>query len=190
MDYAEEFDALIFDCDGTLSDSMPLHYVAWRETLAENGVEFSQQRFYEMGGMPSVQIVATLSGEQNVPLDAESVAQQKEWAFTQMIDQVKPIDAVCDIARRHHSRLPMAVASGSGRDIVLRQLSALQMTELFDTVVTAEDTPRHKPEPDVFLEAARRMGIMPSRCLVFEDSPLGIQAATAAGMKSIDVRLF
>ncbi len=189
MDYTQEFEALIFDCDGTLSDSMPLHYVAWHETLASYGIGFSEQRFYEMGGMPSAQIIRILSEEQSVTVDAILVAIEKEAAFAAMVDRVEPCHHVCQIARSHHRRLPMAVASGSDRDIVQKQLVALELDSLFDAIVAAEDTQRHKPHPDVFLEAARRLGVNANRCLVFEDSPLGMQAAAAAGMQAIDVRL-
>ncbi|WP_231742328.1 HAD family hydrolase [Stieleria varia] len=188
MDYTNEFDALIFDCDGTLSDSMPLHFVAWRETLAKHGITFTEERFYQMGGMPSGMIVETLGREQSVRVDAVSVALEKEAAFVGMIDRVQPCEHICEIARFHHGRLPMAVASGSGREVVVKQLNVLGLDALFQTIVAAEDTQRHKPEPDVFLEAARRLGVAAQRCLVFEDSPLGFQAAEAAGMKWLDVR--
>ncbi|MCC9599709.1 beta-phosphoglucomutase family hydrolase [Stieleria sp. JC731] len=184
----EKYDGLIFDCDGTLADSMPLHYVAWRETLLRYGIEFSNDRFYAMGGMPSASIVQILAEEQNVVVDAPSVADEKEAAFTELIVQVQPKVAVCEVAKAFHKKKPMAVASGSGRDIVNRQLNALAIADLFSTIVASEDTDRHKPEPDVFLEAAARLGVNPERCVVFEDSPLGFQAAEAAGMDWIDVR--
>ena len=183
-----ELDGLIFDCDGTLSDSMPVHYIAWRDTMAAHGIEFTEERFYQMGGMPSVRIVRQLAGEQSVALDPIAVANEKESAFASLLDRVEPFHAVCEIARRYHGQVPMAVASGSDREIVMKQLVALDLVALFDAVVTSEDTERHKPEPDVFLEAARRIQIDPDRCLVFEDSPLGIQAAQAAGMRWVDVR--
>lgn len=184
----EKYDGLIFDCDGTLADSMPLHYVAWHETLLRYGIEFTNDRFYSMGGMPSAGIVRILAEEQNVVVDPPRVADEKEAAFTELIVQVQPKVAVCEIAQQFHQKKPMAVASGSGRDIVQRQLAALGISDLFATIVASEDTERHKPEPDVFLEAASRLGVDPTRCVVFEDSPLGFQAADAAGMDWVDVR--
>ncbi len=184
----ESYQGLIFDCDGTLADSMPVHYVAWRDTLMRYGIQFPEDRFYSMGGMPSQKIVTLLAGEQGVTVDAVSVADEKEKHFQTLIPTVTPMQAVCDVATSFHRRKPMAVASGSGRVVVLKQLIALGIDDLFDAIVTSEDTERHKPEPDVFLEAARRLKVDPSCCVVFEDSPLGFQAAEAAGMDWVDVR--
>lgn len=184
----QQYDGLIFDCDGTLADSMPVHYVAWRDTLARYEIEFLEDRFYSMGGMPSAKIVATLAEERGVETDPVAVATEKEDYFQTLIDRVEPKHAVCEIAKAFFGVKPMAVASGSGRVVVLKQLVALQIQHLFPVVVTAEDTERHKPEPDVFLEAARQLGVPPANCVVFEDSPLGFQAADAAGMHWVDVR--
>jgi len=184
----EQYDGLIFDCDGTLADSMPVHYLAWRETLLRYGIDFAEDRFYSMGGMPSAMIVKLLSAEQGADPDPVTVAEEKEDLFQTLIDQVRPKQAVCDLAIAFHGRKPMAVASGSGRVVVIKQLEALKIHDLFPVVVTAEDTQRHKPEPDVFLEAADRIGVRPEACVVFEDSPLGFQAAEAAGMAWVDVR--
>lgn len=184
----ERYDGLIFDCDGTLADSMPLHYVAWRDTLLRFGIEFAEDRFYSMGGMPSATIVQLLAAEQSVTADPEGVAAEKEAYFQTLIDDVTPMHDVCAIALAFHQKKPMAVASGSGRVIVVKQLVALGIDHLFPVVVTAEDTKRHKPQPDVFLKAAEQIGIHPRNCVVFEDSPLGFQAAEAAGMDWVDVR--
>ncbi len=184
----ERYDGLIFDCDGTLADSMPVHYVAWRDTLAQYRIRFPEDRFYAMGGMASERIVETLAAEQRVAVDRRRVAMEKETYFETLIDQVRPKLSVCEIALKYYGKKPLAVASGSGRVVVLKQLAALNIDRLFDTVVTSEDTDRHKPEPDVFLEAAKRLGVSPGGCVVFEDSPLGFRAAEAAGMDWIDVR--
>ena len=184
----EHYDGLIFDCDGTLADSMPVHYVAWRDTLLRYGIEFAEDRFYSMGGMPSAKIVALMAQEQDVDADPVAVAIEKEDHFQTLIDQVRPKQMVCEIAAAFHRKKPLAVASGSGRVVVIKQLEALKIDQLFSTVVTAEDTDRHKPDPDVFLEAARRLEVRPENCVVFEDSPLGFQAAEAAGMDWVDVR--
>jgi HAD superfamily hydrolase (TIGR01509 family) len=138
--------------------------------------------------MPSMKIVAMLSEEQGVHTEPDAVADEKERLFQTLIDQVQPRRSVCQVARAFHRQKPMAVASGSGRVVVLKQLAALKIDRLFQAVVTSEDTERHKPEPDVFLEAARRLGVAPQNCVVFEDSPLGFQAAESAGMVWVDVR--
>lgn len=187
-DFPKYFDALIFDCDGTLTDSMPLHYLAWREAMEACGIDFPEARFYEFGGMPSERIISILAREQAVEVDVDQAAQQKEKLFEKHLVDLCPIPAVCDIARKHHGVLPMAVASGGIRPIIDAQLKRIDLRHLFDVVVTAEDTVKHKPDPDVFLEAAARMQIAPDRCLVFEDSGLGFQAAERASMRWIDVR--
>lgn len=180
--------AIIFDCDGTLTDSMPVHYLAWHSTLARYGIAFSEERFYELAGVPTDRIIARLAAEQRIAVDASAVAAEKEAAFLQLIDLLKPIDVVLDVARHFRGRLPMAVASGGVREVILHQLERIGCADWFDAIVTAEDTERHKPFPDVFLEAARRLGVEPAKCLVYEDADLGLEAARAAGMDAIDVR--
>jgi HAD superfamily hydrolase (TIGR01509 family) len=180
--------ALIFDCDGTLTDSMPVHYLSWRTTLARHGVVFEEERFYALGGMPTDKIIALLSAEQGIPLDALALAAEKEADFLQSLHLVEAITPVIEVARAHHRRLKLAVASGGWRHVIERQLRQVGVYELFDAIVAAEDTERHKPEPDVFLEAARRLGVAPHDCRVYEDSDLGIEAARRAGMSWVDIR--
>jgi len=182
--------AIIFDCDGTLTDSMPVHYVAWRRTMDRWGIEFPEDRFYALGGMPSDRIVDLLASEQGKVVDIAVAAQQKEAEFLTMLTELEPIEAVVAVARHFFGKLPMAVASGGFRAIIQQQLRQIHVQDLFPVVVTAEDTVRHKPFPDVFLAAAARLSTPPQDCLVYEDSELGIQAALAAGMDYIDVRNF
>lgn len=184
------YSAIIFDCDGTLTDSMPLHYVAWSRTLSRYGVSFPEDRFYALGGMPSKQIVCLLAGEHGVQVDANMAAEEKEGLFLELMQHLAPISEVIDVARHFRGQLPMAVASGGYRDIIIQQLEQIGIVDWFDPIVTAEDTTRHKPDPDVFLLAAERMGVPAEGCLVYEDSTLGIDAAKAAGMDFIDVRTF
>lgn len=188
MNYDQTHQALIFDCDGTLTDSMPLHYIAWHQTLRRYGLDFPEPRFYAMGGVPTDKIIQILCEEQGVRGDVPKIAAEKEAAFLTTLASVLPNEKVCEIARRHHGKLPMAVASGGIRAVVVDQLSKLDMHGYFQVIVAAEDTLRHKPEPDVFLEAARRLGVQPARCLVFEDTDIGALAAQRAGMDCIDVR--
>lgn len=186
----KDYQALIFDCDGTLTDSMPVHYVAWYRTMSLYGIAFAEDRFYALGGMPTDKIIRMLADEQHVEIDALQAAMAKEDAFFELLHLLEPIHAVVEVARHFHQRLPMIVASGGFRDVIKKQLIQIGCEGLFDDVVAAEDTVRHKPEPDVFLEAARRAGVEPSRCLVYEDSDLGLRAARSAGMDFIDVRNF
>jgi len=181
-------EALIFDCDGTLADTMPAHHRAWLEVLAPLGMTFPEDRFYALGGTPTVKIAAMLASEQGKILDPQEVAHAKEQAVLRHFDEIRPIPVVVEIARRCRAVGPVAVASGGGRAMVERTLRQIGLVDWFAVVVTAEDTVHHKPEPDVFLEAARRLGVAPVICTVYEDTDLGLEAARRAGMRGIDVR--
>lgn len=179
--------ALIFDCDGTLTDSMPIHFVAWQQVMESVDVEFTEKRFYELAGMPGDKVIDAIANH----LDSATrirLLQEREELFFASLDQVKPVDAVVQIARKHHKQMPMAVASGSIKASVEKQLETIGVSEWFQAVVAAEDTKLHKPEPDVFLEAARRLEVPAANCRVYEDSDLGIEAAERAGMQWVDVR--
>jgi beta-phosphoglucomutase family hydrolase len=180
---------IIFDCDGTLTDSMPVHYKSWSKTFADHGIPFDQQRFYALAGMPSDRIIDLIGSEHGKQLDAPVVAREKEENFLEFLHEVAPVERVVLLAREQKSHRKLAVASGGFRWVIERQLAHLGFApEYFDAIVTAEDTERHKPHPDVFLEAARRLQLEPSECLVFEDAELGIEAARRAGMAFVDVR--
>ncbi len=185
---AGAFDGYIFDCDGTLVDTMPLHYRAWRRVLDEYGGQFPESLFYSLGGKPSEMILELLRDEQGLKIDdIAAAARRKEDYYLAFIPDVKPIEPVLEFARRWHGHKPLAVASGGTRRNIEMTLEAVGIRALFDTVVCVEDYVHGKPAPDAFLEAARRLGVAPSRCLVFEDSPLGVQAAAAAGMQCVFV---
>lgn len=190
LDWIESARGIIFDCDGTLVDSMPIHFLAWYQTMQRYGMELPEDRFYALGGMPSHRIIELLAGEQSVEIDAVHAAHEKEQAFLEHLHLLRPIEPVMAVARAHRGRKPIAVASGGFRKIIRQQLELVECIDWFDAIVTAEDTQRHKPEPDVFLEAARRLGIAATDCLVFEDADLGVEAAKRAGMRCIDVREF
>ena len=180
---------LIFDCDGTLADTMPAHYRAWTSMLDRYGIPFSETRFYELGGVPTAQIILILSKESGVPVtDLDRMVREKESAFLVSLDAIRPLEIVVAIAAVYRGRLPMAVASGGYRETITRTLDRLGILDWFDAMVVAEDTKRHKPEPDVFLEAARRLGVPPGTCVVFEDTDIGLEAARRGGMMSVDVR--
>ena len=187
-DCFDQFDGLIFDCDGTLADTMPVHFVAWKNTLDAIGVSFPEERFYAMAGQPTIKIVQQLLEEQGVEGAPDQISKTKELKFLQNLKQIQPISPVVNIAKAYLGKRAMGVGSGSNRQVVLDLLEHLQINQLFTGVVGAEDTERHKPEPDVFLEVASRIGIAPDRCIVFEDADLGIESARRAGMACFDVR--
>jgi HAD superfamily hydrolase (TIGR01509 family) len=180
-----DFAGYIFDCDGTLADTMPLHYRAWREALAEFSAEFPEALFYELGGMPARQIIQLLNERHGHSLPVDRTALKKETIFERLIPEVEPIEPVVRIARASSGKLPIAVASGGARRIVDQTLRGLGIIDLFDAVITNEDYLRGKPSPDPFLAAAKVLGVEPARCLVFEDTRTGEIAAHAAGMKCV-----
>jgi beta-phosphoglucomutase family hydrolase len=184
--------ALIFDCDGTLADTMPVHYQAWVRVLNSIQIPFSTERFYQLGGMPTSKIIQLLSDETGVAVteaERHELTEAKEAAFLELLHEVTPIEPVIDLARHYRASLPMAVASGGYRAVIARTIEFIGLNNWFGAMVCAEDTARHKPEPDVFLEAARRLDVTdPSRCVVFEDTDIGLEAARRAGMTGVDVR--
>jgi beta-phosphoglucomutase-like phosphatase (HAD superfamily) len=185
-----DFAAYIFDCDGTLVDSMPLHLKAWRVALEQHGFppeKFTLQMHHDFAGMPGTAIVEKLNAEFGCQLPPAQVEADKvEWYLAHHGD-VGGIEPVIAIARAAQGRIPMAVASGSDAHIVHDSLKAVGIHDLFLIVVTPADVARGKPAPDMFLLCAERMGVAPEKCLVFEDGQLGIQAAEAAGMGTVFV---
>ncbi len=179
---------IIFDCDGTLADTMPLHWRAWQVITARHRLDLPQDRFYALGGVPSRDILKILSAEQGVALDHLAVAREKEAEYLPLIAQVEPINTVVGVAREHFGRIPLAVASGGTRKIIEQVLEHLGIRQLFQAIVTSEDVVNQKPAPDIFLEAARRIGVPPQFCRAYEDTDLGMRAIRAAGMEAVDVR--
>jgi len=181
------FKAYLFDCDGTIVDSMPLHYVAWKRVLAEWECEFAEELFYAWGGMPVAEIIATLNERHGLAMPVEDVAQRKEALYFEILPELKAVPEVLEHIEASHGRIPFAVVSGSTRDSVTASLETLKILDKFDTLVCAGDYRRSKPDPEPFLIAAERLGVAPEDCLVFEDTEMGIQAATAAGMASVKI---
>jgi HAD superfamily hydrolase (TIGR01509 family) len=181
------FKAYLFDCDGTIADSMPLHYVAWHKALGEWGCEFHEDLFYAWGGMPVVEIIATLNEKHGLKMPVSAVAKRKEELYFELLPQLKAVPDVLEHIEASHGLIPFAVVSGSARDSVTASLETLNLLGRFDTLVCAGEYERSKPDPEAFLLAASRLGVAPESCLVFEDTDMGIQAATAAGMASVRV---
>lgn len=181
------FKAYLFDCDGTIVDSMPLHYVAWKTALGEWGCAFDEQLFYAWGGLPVSTIISTLNERQALQMPVEAVAERKEALYYEMLPQLQAVPEVLEHIALSHGQVPFAVVSGSTRDSVTASLAALQLLDRFETLVCAGDYSRSKPDPEPFLLAAARLGVAPVDCLVFEDTVMGIEAATAAGMASVKV---
>lgn len=182
------FQALIFDCDGTLADTMPLHHQTWQAAMNPLGIDFPEALFYAWAGVPTRDIIHRLADQQGVSVDVEAAAHEKERLYMEALPTIRPIEPVVAIVREHLGMLPMAVASGSLRTTVLQTLRYLNLQDVFDAVVTTEDVKRQKPAPDIFLEAARQLGVSPAACCAYEDGDLGLEAIRAAGMTAVDIR--
>jgi len=169
---------------------MPTHLAAWRETLALFGKTFPEKELLEKVGIPTVDFIKWLNGERGWDIDPDQFARIKEARFRELADSIEPIEPVVELVHRYFGMLPMAVVSGGVYENVHLALDAIGLREKFDTVITAEDPVKPKPSPDIFLEAARRLGVPPADCLVLEDAAPGIEGAKKAGMKFIDVRQY
>src|SRR5688572_8913377 len=167
---------------------MPLHWKAWNVVTAKHGLHFPEERFYALGGVPSRDIFRMLCSEQGRELDCLALSKEKEDAYLPFLPEVKAIEMVVAVAEANHGKLPMAVASGGLKPIIERVLEHLRIRQYFDAIVTSEEVKRQKPAPDIFLEAARRIGVPPEFCRAYEDTDLGLQAIRAAGMEAMDVR--
>ncbi len=181
------FGAYLFDCDGTIADSMPLHYIAWKKALAEWNCTFDEQLFYTLGGTPVAEIVSLLNKKQGLSMPVESVSSRKENLYMELLPQLKAVPEVVEQIDAQHGRIPFAVVSGSTRESVTASLDSLKLLDRFDTMVCAGDYEKSKPDPECFLLAASKLGVAPESCLVFEDTDMGIQAARAAGMASVKI---
>jgi len=192
-----KYDGYIFDCDGTLADTMPQHYQAWNETLAlklGRPSDFTESMFYHFGGMPAREIVARLNHDFGYNLPPDQTAHDKEMRFLELLPGVGPVQEVVDVLNRLSPDAKVAVASGGLTEIVRETLGYLGLKigpkEKIKFLVGSDQVKHGKPNPELFLHAAELLGVEPKRCLVFEDAEPGFAAAKAAGMDYIDVRPF
>jgi HAD superfamily hydrolase (TIGR01509 family) len=181
------FSAFIFDLDGTIVDSMPLHYEAWKTALAPYGCDFPEDLFYSWAGVPTDKIVTLLNEKFGLTMPVADVLRKKEDLFQLYLPTIKTIPETVELLEAHKGKLPMGVVSGGPIETVRQTLEAIQLADCFQTILGAENYARGKPAPDGFLLAARNLKAKPQTCLVFEDADLGIQAAEAAGMKWVRV---
>ena len=182
-----DFRAYLFDCDGTVVDSMPLHYIAWKTALAECGCDYPEDLFYQWGGKPIRQIIADLNAMKGLAMPVEQVARRKEGLYYELLPKLTAVPEVLEEIKAQHGRIPFAIVSGSTRESVVKSLEVTHLLEKFDVLVCAGEYERSKPAPDPFLMAAKKLNVAPEHCLVFEDTDLGIDAATAAGMQSVRI---
>lgn len=183
--------AVIFDNDGTLADSMPVHMIAWQKALAQHGLSFSEHQFYAMAGMPASEIIPQLAAEQKVPnVSIQSVIEARARMLVSQLEKVRPVAVVIELLHyARQKRLPIAVASGGEAEDVLATLKYCDIdTRHFGAIVTADDVKHGKPHPETFLTAAERLGVDPSRCVGLEDGEKGLDALRNARMDDVDVR--
>ncbi|MDH0175778.1 HAD family hydrolase [Aeromonas dhakensis] len=181
----EQYDALIFDMDGTLVDSMPRHLDAWEITSAEFGLPFDRARLNEYGGIPTRKIVAILAEQHGLDIDVEAFARRKVALYMEHIQQVSVFPAMWELVRRCHGKVPMGIGTGSPRNQAESILKSTGLDAYIQVVVSADDVINHKPHPDTFLQVAEQLGANPANCLVFEDTQIGLQAGRAAGMETV-----
>jgi beta-phosphoglucomutase family hydrolase len=186
---AGEFAAYIFDLDGTLIDTMPLHYRAWDAAMQRAGLphQLDEELFYSLGGVPTLKVAELIGQHYGLKLDPHAIFEHKESLFKDLQKDAKLIEPTVAFARKMAATHPLAIASGGPRDIVKRSLELTGLAPLFKVVVSADDVVHGKPAPDMFLLAAKLMSVAPERCLVFEDAVPGMRAAEAAGMKYVHV---
>jgi HAD superfamily hydrolase (TIGR01509 family) len=182
-----EFKAYLFDCDGTIVDSMPLHYLAWSKALGEWNCPFPEDRFYQWGGLPIKEIIERLSSEHGIEMPVEEVAERKEALYYASLSDLKSVPEVVEHIDHSHGHKLFAVVTGSSRDSAETSLRTLGLLEKFDVLVCAGEYSRSKPDPEPYLMAAQKLGVAPADCLVFEDTQMGIDAAEAAGMAWVRV---
>lgn len=180
--------ALVFDFDGTLVDSLPAHLKAWQVTMLDYGVDMTVEDFYPYRGISPWEICSTLAEKYQLDIDIEEVTRQKARRYLDYLDMVTVHDPILEIVRDHHGVIPMAVATGNYGWVAEQTLVAKHMLHYFDVVISSKEVKLDKPAPDVFLEAAQRMGVPPTKCCAFEDTDIGEQAARSAGMDVVRIQ--
>lgn len=174
--------ALIFDLDGTLADTMPVHFMAYKIMLSKYGIDYTYEMFMSLAGVPAVGTIEKINEIFGTSLNPEEVGHAKEAEYEKIMHKMKPIDPVVDLVKKYQGKLPMAVGTGGYHRLAWKTLEIIGLDKYFDILVSAEDVVNHKPHPDTFLRCAELMEVKPEDCQVFEDGEPGMKAAKAAGM--------
>jgi beta-phosphoglucomutase family hydrolase len=179
--------ALIFDLDGTVANTMQNHFEAWRAAVSPFGIDFTGELFLQLTGMPKAATIIRLNELFGTEMNPEEVGKVKADVYKKLVTETQEIEVVCNVVRKYHKLLPMAIGTGSTQFGARRTLSILGLEHYFNPIITADDVLNFKPHPETFLKCANLMGVNPKDCVVFEDGILGIQAAEEAGMMVIDI---
>ncbi len=182
-----EYQAFLYDCDGTLADNMMAHKLAYKEVAANYGVGLDLNMVDEFAGMPTAIFAREITKRYGVPLPDTFASEKSQIFIDKYIEQTQPISYVSEHLKNHVGKVKIAVVSGGSRKTVTKTLTVLGLIDLIDVMVCAGETPKGKPAPDPFLAAAEALGVDPKKCIVFEDAELGVQGAIAAGMDWIRV---
>jgi HAD superfamily hydrolase (TIGR01509 family) len=182
-----DFKAYLFDCDGTIADTMPLHHLAWNSALSEWNCHFDQELFYAWAGIPVARVVEMLNQRFNLQMPIDQVLQRREEAYRKALPQIRAVESILEHIEYGYGKIPMGVVSGSPRESVIQTLQTLKLLDRFDVIIGAEDYVHGKPHPEPFLLGAAKLNVPPQNCLVFEDADLGVQSAKEAGMAWVKV---
>jgi HAD superfamily hydrolase (TIGR01509 family) len=185
---AGDFKAFLYDCDGTLADTMPSHKKTYVRVAAESGFVLDDSIVDELAGWPIADVVGAINKRYNTTFDPIAFSKRKDKLFfDEYVEQIQPIDYVVNHLKAHAGKLKIGVVSGGDRETVEKTLQVLGIFNLIEVIVCAGETPRGKPYPDPFLSASEKLGVNPKDCLVFEDGDPGTKAAEAAGMKWVRI---
>ncbi|MGD9931685.1 MAG: HAD family hydrolase [Mangrovibacterium sp.] len=188
LDIDPKAKGLIFDLDGTISDTMPIHYIAWRNAAAKHGIDFTVELFGQLAGIPLYPTVEKLNELFGTSIDPQQMGDEKELEYENNMHQAVPIGPVVEIIKKYHGKVPMAVGTGGLKRLAKKSLELIGIDKYIDIIVAYEDVKNYKPHPETFLRCAELMGVEPQFCQVFEDGILGIEAAKKAGMMVVDVK--
>lgn len=185
----KNFEAIIFDLDGTLTDTMPLHYITYVKAVEKYGkAYFPKEQFYALGGVPTKEVCQIVLDQSNLShISAETIAKDKDELFHENFSQIQPITQVLECAKFFYGSKKMGVATGSKRWSALESLESIEASHLFSAIITADDITHPKPNPEIFIKAAEVLNCETNKCVVIEDAKLGIEGAHSADMKAYHI---